>query len=93
MTISPLLLLLALAAINALTLYSFWDDKARAVAGRRRISERDLLALAFIGGTPAAFAGRHLFRHKTRKQPFTALLWLIATFQAAVLLYWMWGAR
>lgn len=73
--------ILALLAVNLWTMLRFYQDKQRAIAGQRRIPEADLLALAFIGGTPAAFAARHLFRHKTRKQPFTTWLWLIATVQ------------
>jgi uncharacterized membrane protein YsdA (DUF1294 family) len=72
-----------LVFINAWTALRFWQDKRRAIAGARRISESDLLTLAFVGGSPGAFAARHLFRHKTRKQPFSAYLIVIAAVQAA----------
>ncbi|WP_240700030.1 DUF1294 domain-containing protein [Sphingomonas gei] len=74
----------ALLLVNLWTMLGFRDDKQRAIAGRRRIPEADLLALALIGGTPGAFAARHLFRHKTRKQPFSTWLMLIATVQMGV---------
>jgi uncharacterized membrane protein YsdA (DUF1294 family) len=74
----------ALLAVNLWTMLRFYQDKQRAIVGRRRIPEADLLALAFIGGTPAAFAARLLFRHKTRKQPFTTWLWLIMAIQFGV---------
>ena len=63
-------------------------DKAKAEAGAWRISEGTLLNLAFFGGTAGAYAGRALFRHKTRKQPFSGQLHTIAVFQliAAVFL-------
>ena len=64
----------------------FHQDKQRAVAGAHRIPEANLLGLALIGGTPGAFLARHLFRHKTRKQPFTTLLVLIAVIQVAALI-------
>jgi uncharacterized membrane protein YsdA (DUF1294 family) len=73
-----------IACINLLTVLRFWQDKRRAIAGSRRIPEADLLGLALIGGTPGAFAARHLFRHKTRKQPFSTQLMLIAAVQAGV---------
>jgi uncharacterized membrane protein YsdA (DUF1294 family) len=73
--------ILALVVINLLTALLFWDDKQRAIAGRRRIREADLLTLALVGGTPGAFAARHWFRHKTRKQPFSTWLMLIAMVQ------------
>jgi uncharacterized membrane protein YsdA (DUF1294 family) len=67
--------------VNAWTLLRFWQDKARAVEGARRIPEADLLGLAMLGGSPAAFLGRHLFRHKTRKEPFSTYLKVIAILQ------------
>jgi uncharacterized membrane protein YsdA (DUF1294 family) len=71
-------------AINLWTILRFWQDKQRAIAGARRIPENDLLGLAVIGGSPGAFAARHLFRHKTRKQPFSTHLMLIAAIQAGI---------
>lgn len=67
--------------VNLWTILRFWQDKRRAIAGARRIPEADLLGLALIGGSPGAFAARRLFRHKTRKQPFSTWLWLIALAQ------------
>lgn len=75
--------LLWLVAINLWTLLRFWQDKRRAIAGGRRIPERDLLGLALLGGSPGAFAARRLFRHKTRKQPFSLYLVLIALIQVS----------
>jgi uncharacterized membrane protein YsdA (DUF1294 family) len=69
-------------AINLWTMLRFWQDKRRSIVGARRIPEADLLWLAFFGGTPGAFAARQLFRHKTRKQPFSLYLMLIAAIQA-----------
>ena len=67
--------------VNLWTILRFWQDKRRAIDGARRIPEADLLGLALIGGSPGAFAARRLFRHKTRKQPFSTWLWLIALAQ------------
>lgn len=72
------------AFINLWTVLRFYQDKKRAIAGSRRIPEADLLGLALVGGSPGAFAARHLFRHKTRKQPFSMQLMLIAAIQAGV---------
>ena len=71
----------ALIAVNFLAFAAFGIDKARAERGAWRISEGTLLRLAFFGGTPGAYAGRALFRHKTRKQPFCANLRSIAVLQ------------
>lgn len=67
--------------VNLLTMLRFSQDKQRAIAGKRRIPEADLLGLALIGGSPGAFAARRIFRHKTRKQPFSTHLMLIAAIQ------------
>jgi uncharacterized membrane protein YsdA (DUF1294 family) len=64
----------ALIALNLVTMLRFWQDKQRAVAGVRRIPEADLLILAIVGGSPGALAARWMFRHKTRKQPFSTRL-------------------
>ena len=73
-----------LVAINALTIFCFWLDKQRAIAGRRRIRESDLLLLAFAGGSPRALYARRAFRHKTRNELFSTKLALICIVQ--------WGA-
>lgn len=90
MTTALPLVLLALMLVNGWTLLRFRDDKRRAIAGQRRIPEQDLLTLALIGGSPAAFLARHIYRHKTRKQPFSTYLQLIAMVQIGVIagLFW-----
>ena len=80
----PQVLLLA-AALNGWTMLRFWQDKRRARAGDRRIPEADLLALAAFGGSPGALLARRLFRHKTRKEPFSTRLQLIFMVQLGVL--------
>jgi uncharacterized membrane protein YsdA (DUF1294 family) len=76
---------IALVGLNLLTMLRFWQDKQRAIAGKRRISEGDLLGLALIGGSLGALLARHMFRHKTRKQPFSNRLLLIVATQAGAL--------
>ena len=80
----PSLLVLALAAlllVNLWTILRFWQDKQRAMAGERRIPEGDLLGLALIGGSLGALLARHLFRHKSRKEPFSTQLLVITALQ------------
>ena len=67
--------------VNLWTILRFWQDKQRALAGERRIPEGDLLGLALIGGSPGALLARHLFRHKTRKEPFSTQLLVIVALQ------------
>ncbi|WP_137861498.1 MULTISPECIES: DUF1294 domain-containing protein [unclassified Sphingomonas] len=77
-------LLAWIVGVNLWTMLRFQEDKRRAAAGARRIPEARLLRLALLGGTPGALAARRLFRHKTRKQPFSTQLLLIAAVQLAV---------
>lgn len=74
------------ALVNLIALLSFRYDKRRAVAGGRRVREADLLLLALIGGSPAALLARRLFRHKTRKEPFSTFLLLIVVVQIGALI-------
>lgn len=70
--------------INLITFLVFEFDKMRAEHGWRRTPEAELLILAGMGGTPAAYAARALFRHKTRKQPFSDQLHTVAGVQLCV---------
>ena len=76
----------ALLFVNAWTILRFWQDKQRAISGERRIRESDLLGLALIGGSPGALLARQLFRHKTRKEPFSTQLYVITVLQIGALI-------
>lgn len=84
--LTPLNLSYALIAMNLSAFAAFGIDKARAERGDWRIKESTLLGLAFWGGTPGAYAGRALFRHKTRKQPFVGNLHAIAVLQVVAVI-------
>lgn len=90
---------LYLAVLNLATFVIFGFDKAAAAdkvnRGRSRVPERALLTLAALGGSPGALLARPVFRHKTRKQPFSAWLTLIMFVQAAAVVAGLalWWAR
>ena len=63
--------------INLATYATFAYDKRAAGRGDWRISENTLLTMALVGGSPGALLARRRLRHKTRKQPFSAALYLI----------------
>jgi uncharacterized membrane protein YsdA (DUF1294 family) len=86
--IPAILILTVLLSANLITFTLFGIDKRRARMGLRRLSERMLLLWTLMGGTAGAFLGRHVFRHKTRKQPFSTWLWLIAAAQMAAIATW-----
>jgi len=83
--LTPANIATALIAINLVAFGAFGLDKSKAERGAYRISEASLLWLAFLGGTLGAYAGRSLFRHKTRKQPFNSHLFSIAVLQMLAL--------
>ena len=83
--LTPANIAIALIAINLIAFAAFGLDKAKARRGQYRIAESTLLLFAFLGGTLGAYAGRSLFRHKTRKQPFNSHLFQIAVLQMLAL--------
>ena len=83
--VTPANLATYLGVINLVAFAAFGIDKLAARRGGWRVSEARLLGFAFFGGSPGAYAGRRLFRHKTRKQPFSGQLHGIAALQLAAL--------
>lgn len=84
--------LAALLLINGASAALFALDKRQARLRGSRVPERTLLLAALLGGSPGAYWARGRFRHKTRKQPFSAWLHAIALAQLALLgaLAWWW---
>lgn len=82
-----LTLLLVLLALNLWTFLLFGWDKMQAEDRGWRVSESKLLGLALIGGIGGAYAGRAVFRHKTRKKSFRNSLQNIGFFQLIVLTF------
>ncbi|WP_083095787.1 DUF1294 domain-containing protein [Pseudophaeobacter leonis] len=80
-----------LLAVNGLSFLAFSADKFCAIHGFWRTPEVRLLLLAALGGTPAAYAARRLFRHKTHKQPFSRRLHIVAWSQLGAALIWLLG--
>ena len=81
-TLAPLWL----AFINIAGLLAMAVDKARATGAARRVSERTLFLIAWLGGSPGILVGRRLLRHKTRKQPFSGQLLAIVLVQLAAVI-------
>jgi len=52
-------------------------DKMQARRSGRRVPERWLHILEFVGGWPGAFFGQQLFRHKTFKPSYRRIFWLM----------------
>ncbi len=70
---------LLIPAYLGLSLFTYlmyaWDKKA-ALAGAWRTPENTLHLLSLAGGWPGALLAQFQLRHKSRKQPFKAILWV-----------------
>jgi len=83
--------LIYLAVINLITFLTWGWDKRAAKKGGQRISEKRLLWLAFLLGSPGAWAGVHFFRHKTIKRSFRWRLIAVTVLQVGFLGYWIYS--
>ncbi|MBO5183052.1 MAG: DUF1294 domain-containing protein [Bacilli bacterium] len=63
-----------LIIINIITLITYKIDKQKSKENKRRISEKTLITLAFIGGALGAHIGMYTFHHKTKKIKFKLLI-------------------
>lgn len=87
--LTPIHILFAyLIVINLITILVFSFDKSRSKTNGRRISEKTLLLLALVGGSPAALYAMNTFRHKTKKYSFQIPLYLIILLQI-ILVVWV----
>jgi uncharacterized membrane protein YsdA (DUF1294 family) len=69
--------LIVVAVMSLACFAAYGWDKHRAVNGGRRVSERTLHLLAFLGGWPGAYLGQRQFRHKTQKVSFRMVFWIL----------------
>ncbi|MCL2171693.1 MAG: DUF1294 domain-containing protein [Defluviitaleaceae bacterium] len=72
---------------NILVFAIYSSDKRRAIQGRRRISEGDLLACAAIFGGIGALIATQTLRHKTRHKIFRAIVPVAAILTAAAIIW------
>ncbi len=59
-------------------------DKRQATNGGRRVSERTLHLMAFLGGWPGALMAQRHFRHKTQKATFRIVFWIVVVLHVGV---------
>jgi uncharacterized membrane protein YsdA (DUF1294 family) len=86
-----LMVLYWLASLNLTTFGAYGADKIQAKRGSWRVPEKTLLWLAFLGGSPGAWAAMTLFRHKTIKTRFRFAFWAVvaAQFGFVAVLIWI----
>ncbi len=78
--------------MSVLTFIEFAIDKRAARRGKRRIPEKRLHLLEFMGGWPGAFLAQRFLRHKSAKRSYRAVLWGIVAIHvlAWFALGWLW---
>ncbi len=76
--------LIVVLAMSQICLIAYGWDKRQAGKGGRRVSERTLYLLAFLGGWPGALLGQQLFRHKTRKVSFRIVFWIVVVLHVTI---------
>ena len=79
-------LLIYLAIINFISFLVCAFDKISAKHKTRRVSEKTLFSLCFLGGSVAMYITMHLIRHKTLHKRFMIGIPLIIVLQIAVAL-------
>lgn len=76
-----------LAVVSGITFILYGLDKLQSRRGGWRVPEVVLHGLALAGGFPGGWAGRAMFRHKTKKGFFLFVL-VVSTMIHAGLVYW-----
>ena len=84
MAIAAAVYVIVVAVMSLVCFIAYWLDKRRAGNGGRRVSERTLHLLAFLGGWPGALIGQRQFRHKTQKMSFRIIFWLVVVIHVGI---------
>jgi uncharacterized membrane protein YsdA (DUF1294 family) len=69
--------LIVVALMSFVCFIAYGLDKRQAANGGRRVSERTLHLMAFLGGWPGALIAQRQFRHKTQKMTFRIVFWMV----------------
>ena len=81
----PIWIALWAGAFSIATYGVYAYDKAQAQSSGLRVPEAVLHLMGALGGTPGAFIAMRTLHHKTRKQQFQIIFWLIVAAQVGFL--------
>ena len=84
MKIAAAAYLIVVAVMSLVCFIAYGLDKRQAANGGRRVSERTLHLMAFLGGWPGALIGQRQFRHKTQKVPFRIVFWIVVVLHVGI---------
>lgn len=84
---APLWLIPAYLGLSVFTFLIYAWDKRAARKGAWRTSEKTLHLLSLFGGWPGALFAQNKLRHKSKKQPFKAILWIMITINCSAFVW------
>lgn len=76
--------LIVVSGMSLASFVAYGLDKRRAANGCRRVPERTLHVLAFLGGWPGALIAQRQFRHKTQKVTFRIVFWIVVVLHVGI---------
>lgn len=81
--------LIYVVLLSLITFATYGSDKKKAKRGARRVPEKTLLWMSFLGGAFGGFAAMQIFRHKTKGEHwyFTAVNLLGIVLHAGLLVF------
>ena len=77
MKIAAEVYLIVVVMMSLVCFIAYGLDKRQAANGGRRVPERTLHLMAFLGGWPGALIGQRQFRNKTQKVKFRLVFWMV----------------
>lgn len=81
----PLFVLVVYLVISFLTFLIYGQDKNAAQTSQWRTAESALHLLELLGGWPGALVAQQVLRHKTRKESFQVVFWMMVVFNCITL--------
>ena len=76
--------MIVVVVMSLVCFIAYGFDKRQAANGRRRVPERTLHLMAFLGGWPGALMGQRQFRHKTQKATFRIVFWIVVVLHVGI---------
>ena len=76
--------MIVVVVMSLVCFIAYGFDKRQAINGGRRVSERTLHLMAFLGGWPGALMGQRQFRHKTQKVSFRIVFWILVALHIGI---------
>ncbi|MBA2113451.1 hypothetical protein HOV93_06000 [Planctomycetes bacterium FF15] len=89
----PWLVVGAYGVMSVATFFVYAWDKGSAQLGKWRTAESTLHWLALVGGWPGGLAAQRLLRHKSSKQQFLSVFWIMVTINVVATGYLVWMGK